>query len=234
MDWLWSESHPVISLVGGGGKTTLLYALAEEFRRRGRRTLVTTTTHILRPSDIPVVRDSKELVREWECGRIAVAGADAPGGKLTAPAGLDEMLRMADAVVIEADGAKGMPCKVPRNGEPVIVPQCTQVIAVAGMCALGRPLAEVCFRISEAVELLSVPETHPLTEEDLAVILSSDTGARKGVGRRSYTVVLNQCDDRLALRRAMRVKTMLHERGVERVVLTRRGQPVKETEWENA
>lgn len=78
-----------------------------------------------------------ELFRLWKCGSYAVAGTAAPGGKLTAPpqAQLERWMTLADIVLIEADGAKRMPARHPLR-EPVLLPQCDTVLAVAGLSAL--------------------------------------------------------------------------------------------------
>lgn len=89
------------------------------------------------------------------------------------------------------------PCKVPIEKEPVIIPECTDVIAVVGMDALGKPLEEVCFRKDLAVQFLNTSYKHLIAEEDIAKILSSVQGARKGVEDRKYCVVLNKCDDEI-------------------------------------
>ena len=78
-------------------------------------------------------------------------------------------MTLADIVLIEADGAKRMPCKAPDwRDEPVLLPQCDTVLAVAGLSALRHPLREVCFRAELAAELLCVPQDAQLTPELLA------------------------------------------------------------------
>lgn len=103
-------------------------------------------------------------------------------------------MTLADIVLIEADGAKRMPCKAPAAHEPVLLPQCDTVLAVAGLSALRHPLREVCFRAELAAELLCVPQDAQLTPELLAKLLASEAGGRKAVGDRSFYVVLNQVD----------------------------------------
>lgn len=103
-------------------------------------------------------------------------------------------MTLADIVLIEADGAKRMPCKAPAAHEPVLLPQCDTVLAVAGLSALRHPLREVCFRAELAAELLCVPQDAQLTPELLANLLASEAGGRKAVGNRSFYVVLNQVD----------------------------------------
>ncbi len=70
------------------------------------------------PTQSPAIlwaQTDAELFRLWKCGSYAVAGTAAHGGKLTAPpqAQLERWMTLADIVLIEADGAKRMPCKAP-------------------------------------------------------------------------------------------------------------------------
>lgn len=216
------EKKHIISLVGGGGKTTLMYALAEEYNNRGFKTLVTTTTHILSPESDIIAQTEPEIRRLWERGQIAVAGRAAPEGKL---AMLEEkQLRhycsLADAVLIEADGAKRMPCKVPREHEPVILQDSDIVIGVMGLDSAGQPLEKACFRAKEAAALLGVSVHHVLSEEDMAEILSSACGTKKGVGDRAYYVALNKCDDDLRRESGRKILQSLMQHGIGNAVLT--------------
>ena len=115
-----AEKGHVVSLVGGGGKTTLLYAFARHCAAKGWRVLVSTTTHILQPERC-YAPDDPALQALWAAGEYAVAGTPAGNGKLSAPPmqQLQRWMREADAVFLEADGAKRMPCKVPAEHEPV-------------------------------------------------------------------------------------------------------------------
>lgn len=60
-------------------------------------------------------------------------------------------------VLLEADGAKRMPCKVPAAHEPVLLPESDIVLTVAGLSALGRPLREVCFGWSRPAPCWALP-----------------------------------------------------------------------------
>lgn len=199
------ETGHVISLVGGGGKTTLLYGMARLCAARGQRVLVSTTTHIQRPS-ANYAPDEAARDALWQAGRYAVAGAPAENGKLTQPPSLTAWMAGADTVLLEADGAKHHPCKAPAAHEPVLLPESDIVLAVAGLSAVGRPLAEVCFRLEAACALLAVPPETPLTPALLAKLLASDAGGRKNVGARKFYAVLNQADD--AARRAAGEQTL--------------------------
>lgn len=190
-----AEKGHVISLVGGGGKTTLLYAFARHCAAKGWRVLVSTTTHIWQPGE-NYAADEAALASLWAAGRYAVAGVPAEQGKLTAlpPEQLTCWMAQADMVLLEADGAKRMPCKVPSAHEPVLLPESDIVLAVAGLSALGRPLLEVCFRLEQACALLGAAPETLLTPELLARLLASEQGGRKLVGNRRFSVVLNQAD----------------------------------------
>ena len=213
------EKGHVVSLVGGGGKTTLLYGLARLCAAEGQRVLVSTTTHIQRPS---ANYAPDEAVRDalWQAGTYAVAGSPAENGKLTRPPGLSGWMAGADTVLLEADGAKHRPCKAPAAHEPVLLPESDIALAVAGLSALGRPLAEVCFRLDEACALLHTAPDVPLTPELLAALLASEAGGRKLVGERAFYAVLNQADD--PARRALgeKTRTILWERYHVQSVLT--------------
>ena len=190
-----AEKGHVVSLVGGGGKTTLLYAFARHCAAKGWRVLVGTTTHIIKP-ETNYAPDETALAALWQAGKYAVVGTPAEHGKLTSPPAelLHRWMAQADAVFLEADGAKHLPCKAPAEHEPVLLPESDTVLAVAGLSALGRPLREVCFRLETACVLLGVGPETLLTPELLAKLLGSETGVRKGVGNRHFSVVLNQAD----------------------------------------
>ena len=189
-----AEKGHIVSLVGGGGKTTLLYAMAAHCARKGWRVLVMTTTHIRQPAAC-YAPDDAALTALWQAGRCAVIGTPAENGKLTLPP--PQLLRrmaQADAVFVEADGAKHHPCKVPAEHEPVLLFQCDIILAVAGLSALEKPLEQVCFRLNEACRVLSVTPDTLLTPELLARMLAHPQGGRKDVGGRQFHVVLNQAD----------------------------------------
>ena len=188
-----TEKGHIVSLVGGGGKTTLLYAMARHCAAKGWRVLVSTTTHIQRP-ECNWARAEAQRNALWRAGMFVVAGAPAEPNKLTQPPELQAWMAEADAVFLEADGAKRLPCKAPAAHEPVLLPESDIVLAVAGLSAMERPLREVCFRLENACALLGVGPETPLTPELLAKLLASDAGGRKNVDARKFYAVLNQAD----------------------------------------
>lgn len=186
-----------ICLVGGGGKTTVMYELAAAWAACGRKVLVLTSTHILRPVDGSFAADVPAVQNLWQQGRYAVIGTpELSTGKLTAPPqDLYEALHLkADVILCEADGSRHHPCKVPAEYEPVLLPDSDIVLAVAGMDALGRPLAQACQRPQLAAALLGCCLDSVIDEQMLVALLLSEQGARKNVGTRGFYIVLNKCD----------------------------------------
>ena len=57
-------------------------------------------------------------------------------------------------MVIEADGARCLPVKMPEAWEPVLHPQTDLFVGVIGLDALGQPLGKICFRRNLAAEFL--------------------------------------------------------------------------------
>lgn len=218
-DFIRERGH-MAALVGAGGKTTLMYALAESSRSSGLRTAVTTTTHILPPEDGALCRSLEECRARWDAGGCAVWGRALPDGKLGA-LGEDEfaLLREADTVLVEADGAKRLPCKAPAAHEPRIPSQADIVIGVLGLSALGKRLDEACFRREEAMALLGRGGEHRLTGGDLAALLLSERGAQKDVNGRKFYAVLNQCDNKERLAEGLKILELLRQGGLARGAL---------------
>ena len=218
-----AQQGRVVSLVGGGGKSTLMYFLAQTCARQGKRVLVTTTTNIFKPHPSIHAACTDEIQALWARGSIAVIGTPIPGkDKFQSPDPdlLGWAMERADVVFVEADGSKHRPIKVPREGEPVIIPECDTVLAVMGLSAIGKPLKQAAFRMPEVTRLLGQEEEHILTEEDAARILSSSFGGRKDVGDRKFCVVLNQCDDGPRRRSANLIAQYLERYDVDNVVMT--------------
>ena len=196
-DFVTDGKQHNICLVGGGGKTTVMYELATVWAACGRKVLVLTSTHILQPADGSFAADAAAVQNLWQQGRYAVIGTpELSTGKLTAPPqGLyNELKLQADVILCEADGSRHLPCKAPAAHEPVLLPDCDMVLAVAGMDALGRPLAQACQRPQLAAALLGCSLDSVIDEQMLAALLLSEQGARKNVGARAYYIVLNKCD----------------------------------------
>lgn len=227
--YLQDKKH-IVSLVGAGGKTTVMYQLAEHFASLGKKVLVTTTTHIFQPA-CNFAQSLAEVEALWQAGNYAVVGnIEAGTGKLTQLSAdvFKTYSTLADLVLVEADGAKRLPCKAPAENEPVLLPASDTVIAVMGLDALHQPISEVCFRLEKVQEFLGVMLEHCLTEEDAVKLLLSEQGAFKNVGQRTCFIVLNKCDDENRLNSALEIKSLLEKEGFDLEKLWIRGEAYSE------
>lgn len=225
-DFFSDGKKHTICLVGGGGKTTVMYELAAAWAACGRKVLVLTSTHILCPADGSFAADVPEVQNLWQQGRYAVIGTpELSTGKLTAPPqDLYEALQLqADVILCEADGSKHHPCKAPAAHEPVLLPDSDIVLAVAGMDALCRPLAQACQRPQPAAALLGCSLDSVIDEQMLAALLLSEQGSRKNVGTRTYYIVLNKCDLLKAAQQEEMLRLLVGEGIDERRIWLREG-----------
>ena len=210
---LEQEPAKVIAFVGGGGKTTLLWELARELEAQGKRTVVTTTTHIFpRPGVYIAACDNPRVGEELSAGRIVVAGCPAPEGKLTAvePEFFSFLRENSDYLLVEADGSRSLPLKVPATHEPVLPPETELVVGVAGYTCFGKKIAEVCHRPQQMADFLGKLPEERVTAADIAAVFQSNQGSRKDVKCR-FQAVLHQVNDSAALLQALAVSRLLQK-----------------------
>lgn len=217
--------RPVVSAVGAGGKTTTLHRLADEYVRAGIPVIVTTTTHIMKEDREWFLSGLlEEKIREQlqKAGQVWI-GAPAPGGKLARLSDheIEKLLRWEVPLLIEADGAKRLPLKVPADHEPVILPETTHVLSVYGLDSVGKRIEETVFRPELAEKLLNKKRTECVTAEDIAVLAAARSAGRKGCpGSAVYTVVLNKADDKRRIDTALEICRELRKRGIRQVIVT--------------
>ncbi len=213
---------PIVSLVGAGGKSTLMTALATHHANHKKKVLVTTSTHIWHPTNRLYSKNYKEVEYNWACGNYAIIGTPTLNGKLTSPDSslYKECLENADMILIEADGAKGYPCKVPNLQEPVIFKESNIIIGVCGLDALYKPVKEVCFRKEYLVNTQQLKKTTHITPITLAQILLSKFGIMKNVQNREFHIVLNKCDNNKRKIEGLEVLKILYEMDAKNAYLT--------------
>lgn len=213
----------VVSFVGGGGKTSLGLRLVGELAAAGLRAVFTVTTRTY-PLDLPTVLtgDDPEVAfsrvrAALAAGPVCVARAPAPAGKLAglSPDDVGLLVRVADVIVVEADGSAGRPLKFPLSHEPVI-PACTTVVVpVAGAEVVGKPFTPEWVHRAEAAAAFLAARTAsgvapalgtPVSPATVATLLWHPDAATRGrpPGARVVPVV-NQADspERLAAARAV-------------------------------
>ena len=148
---------------------------------------------------------------------------DRKGEKLKALPGteLHAYQKRAKQILVEADGAKRLPLKVPAEHEPVIPSQTGHVVSVYGLDAIGRTLESTCFRWERAAQILEKGGEEFVTAKDIAILASSHKAGRKGCPPYAqYTVVLNKADSASKREAALEVCRELNVRGVENIVVT--------------
>lgn len=217
----------VISAAGAGGKTTTLHRLADEYVSAGIPVIVTTTTHIMREDREWFLSGfSEEKIREQlkKNGQVWV-GEPALCGKLGKLPDREfrKLLQWDAAVLIEADGAKRMPLKVPAEHEPVIPLCTTHVLYVCGLDSVGKKIEDVVFRPELAEKILHKKRNQYVSKEDIAILAASVYGGKKGCPETAgYTVVLNKADDEERKRTALDVCRALKAGGIRQVIVTGR------------
>jgi len=197
----------VVSIVGSGGKTTLMFQLARELTTKGMRVITTTTTKIFPPqsseSSRLVIADHEdsllnkvqELLRNEN--HITVAEKFiGPKLKGISPQLVDTMKeqKIADVIVIEADGARGCPLKAPNETEPVIPSSTTWTLAVAGLDAIGkRNTEDYVFRPDYFSRLTGVNVGEVITPESVSRIILHPEGITRGTPEKAgIAVILNK------------------------------------------
>ena len=97
-------------------------------------------------------------------------------------------------LLIEADGARKKPFKIPMEWEPVIPEFTDLVIAVSGLDSLGKTIKEAAYRPFETALFLGKKETDVISPKDMIRVVSHKNGLLKGVGNREYRVYFNKTD----------------------------------------
>ena len=100
--------------------------------------------------------------------------------------GISEKVRsilpnLCDVLLVEADGSRQKPVKVPAEHEPVLFPASDLVIGVLGMNSVGQRILEAAHRPEDVAAFLNTSVEHWITEEDLEKIAESPLGLKKGV-----------------------------------------------------
>lgn len=152
----------VVALVGAGGKTTTMIALGYELAEAGLRVLATTTTRI-GDDQLGLVPYAARLDTSMSAVSLALNDHrfvflyDEIRQNKVYGATCEQIPRLLDSIdsdvlLIEADGARGLPLKAPKAHEPVIPAEATLVMPVASLSVLGQPLDEEHVYNAEAID----------------------------------------------------------------------------------
>lgn len=171
------------AIIGGGGKSTLLRALAAECSQFGT-VIVATSAKMLVPDWCPVLLDATlgeiesalaEALAQGGPAVICVGTIHEPSGKLDAPQlSFDDLVKLADYVLVEADGAKMLPLKAHERHEPVIPACANRVVCVVGIDGVGGPISQTCHRAERFAQLADASVNEAVTPEMVAAVLEAE------------------------------------------------------------
>ena len=138
----------IISIIGSGGKTTRMKQLLHQYKEEGKTVLMTTSTHMRIEEDTLVDPTYEEIHEEIKNKGYAFAGNrfDEYKIKVLDQDLLNQLKKEVDVILIEADGSRGFPLKVPADYEPVIDEDTDEIILITSMKGLGKRVKDVVHR----------------------------------------------------------------------------------------
>lgn len=225
--------EPIISFIGSGGKTSLLTYFGECISRWGEKVVFSTTTKVfpLGLGEIPLLVEGDRAKRAAEAGRLlqdhfmiqVAAGWEESKLVGLEPETVSDLLQAgADRVLVEADGARGLPFKFPASYEPVLPDPAGMIFLVVGAWALGQPFSgEVFHRAELARKYLGWKEGELIEGEHITdLLLHAESYLPRLRGQR-VNVVLNGIRGLWQENEARRIGTILMREGlVEKIFIT--------------
>jgi molybdenum cofactor cytidylyltransferase len=159
-DFLGIRKGDVVSFVGGGGKTSLMLALARELADRFK--VVVTTTTRMGSDEIEGLASYQETKDLANASSLSAFYSKMDGRKVLGvePEVIDGLVDLTDVVLVEADGSRRLPIKVPKAHEPVLPGSTTKLVVVYGFDGLDKPLTdENCYNLDGIIT--TVPGIEP-------------------------------------------------------------------------
>ena len=229
--------HAVISVTGAGGKTSLIFSWAGELAAAGKKVVVTTTTHMLHPGSAgdfytgraviyhsdykagpaALAEDFAEIDALLRSDKILMLASKDPANerKVVSPPEeiFDYALSSADVVLIEADGSRSMPLKLPKSHEPVVPEYSYATVCVAGLSSLGRRIEDVLYGSEDMPEIDRIASVE-VDEAFIAALLSSPSGGAKGAAG-EFRVYLNQADTPELQEKAAHISELLSLQNIQ-------------------
>ena len=163
--------------------------------------IVTTTTHLEKPATAFYAWEDgsfiSDLEKQLKKGTFLTVGTPCIHHSMEKIKGIGEetlqkFLEIADVLLVEADGSRRMPVKVPAKHEPVVPHQTEVTIAVLGYPAIGKRIDACAYRSEELAAFLGKKTEDHISLTDVKAIWEKEGGARKGM-KGNMLFVLNQC-----------------------------------------
>lgn len=215
---MWEKKRTgIVSVVGAGGKTTVIRRLREECIAEKIPHIVSTTTHMQTGPEECFVKepDLEQIKSVLEKKGTVWMGIPISKEKMGSFP-VDFLINVENLQVwmfLEADGAKRLPVKAPRDTEPVILKGTTHVISVYGLDGIGQQIKECCCRPEHVAQILGKNTDEILEWKDLVKLALSPWGGRKSVtSEMEYHVILNKADTKEQKKLARKIAEAIMER----------------------
>ncbi len=227
-----------IAFVGAGGKTSLMLVLAEELHNMGFKVAVTTTTkmgttELIKNSELIVQSgmDFGDIIAKLHdvltankiptiCSRIDVTNDRLIGIE---PKTADRLTREVDYLLIEADGARRKPFKIPMPHEPV-VPECVNKLCIViGLDALDQQIDEEHFYNVDGMVNFGAARNEPLTPIKIRTLLFQPNGYirfKTKARERELYLLLNKFDKLTDSNNFRTITDELFHNAIEGIILT--------------
>ena len=178
-----NEKALTVAFTGGGGKTSLILGLAEKFSGQGKRVIVTTTTHMAWEPERPFaeaedVSGACRLIEQY--GYVIAAHHKAGQPKISGPEKeiLEKLSGFCDLLLVEADGSRRRPLKVPAVHEPVIPSFADMVVGVIGLDCIGKKICDTAHRPDDVAGFLRKRTDEPVTWMDCKKAWTGEDSSR--------------------------------------------------------
>lgn len=203
-----------LSIVGAGGKTHLAYWLADFFKQLGHSVCLTSSTKMYLPESdrfdklltLSEYRDKSPEQLNPQPSITFLYKEQLQKGNSTDPvkvkglsaSTLKEIQHslLFDVLIVEADGAKRLPIKVPAKHEPCLAPDSTIVIGVTGAEAIFSKANSVnIHRWTQFSALTACNEGMKINHNALKALLEDPHGMFKDASDDAVKIwVINKCD----------------------------------------
>jgi probable selenium-dependent hydroxylase accessory protein YqeC len=225
------SSGDVVAFVGAGGKSGAILAVSDELTEEGMKVLVAPTTKMLsseadRIGPLVTSEDAGDLRAKTERAFSEASAVVAGSGMLSKnrvggvdPEWVGDLARLAEVVLVEADGSRRRPIKGTAVHEPAIPDAATLVVAVGNVHALGTPVDEEHVHRPEIFsDLTGIGQGQSITPRAFAIALSQGSLARVPQGAR-IAVLITGVEPGRSMSDASVITRELWRLGVRNVIL---------------